>query len=661
MGASMKTQPRLRAAPSPDRPDSISTPSRYWTTWIGSFLVYGAVAVGIMGMYLAVYAGRHLEVPIGWDTSEYLWRTYLAQDIGVHRLADAIPQLATPLSGRPAFPVIVASLSSLLGASPFTIGFVLSSVMAAVIGLAAAAFVGSTKRSTVPELAAVAIAVALSPFVVRLMQPEAYMDSMFAAAVVLAASVAVVLALERWGAMVSAVVLLGAAAVVHWSFFEVYAAVLLLTAAFLLPRSWTAWRAGRTSVVGSASARVLGVVIGGAALGGAMIYGVLGSPAPRPRLDIAEFRKKLRGDLRKYFLPFTLPAAAVGAASMAVESRGDKQEARRASAALLLLLAWCGVVGAGYVAMVFLGFHIPAHRFLSFALALPILGILAVLWAARWVARWARPLGVALVVAAIAAGSFSAYNRWLHGNPWTDAGKIRDAELAAAYLDAAGAASSRPVVFLVNTTDWNGVSLMGDSMRLGLPPERMPHAVLFVGSPDDYLRGEPADTPLARRYFRAVERVSDQNPIALITPAFSHRDFGRWAREHPEKIFSSRVGVVGGPAPPPGSFVEARSLNGPPVGRINPVRLGILAVGTLLAIFAIGLGWAMALLGRWLMPRHVIAVAPALGIAALVVGGTFLDRVGVRLVGAPGAAAAVAVAAAGWLAFVLVRRWAPAE
>ena len=70
----------------------------------------------------------------------------------------------------------------------------------------------------------------------------------------------------------------------------------------------------------------------------------------------------------------------------------------------------------------------------------------------------------------------------------------------------------------------------------------------------------------------------------------------------------------------------------------------------------VGLGWAVALLRRWLGRLEVLAVAPAVGVAALVFGGLIVDRVGVRLSGVPGALTPLIVAGAGWLLVWLLRR-----
>ena len=69
--------------------------------------------------------------------------------------------------------------------------------------------------------------------------------------------------------------------------------------------------------------------------------------------------------------------------------------------------------------------------------------------------------------------------------------------------------------------------------------------------------------------------------------------------------------------------------------------------GTIVAFTAIGLGWVLALFPRGLRPFERLALAPAVGIAVLILGGIAADGVGLRLVGAGGAGIPIAVALLG--------------
>ena len=58
-------------------------------------------------------------------------------------------------------------------------------------------------------------------------------------------------------------------------------------------------------------------------------------------------------------------------------------------------------------------------------------------------------------------------------------------------------------------------------------------------------------------------------------------------------------------------------------------------------------GWVLALFPRGLRPFERLALAPAVGIAVLILGGIAADGVGLRLVGAGGAGIPIAVALLG--------------
>jgi hypothetical protein len=117
-------------------------------------------------------------------------------------------------------------------------------------------------------------------------------------------------------------------------------------------------------------------------------------------------------------------------------------------------------------------------------------------------------------------------------------------------------------------------------------------------------------------------------------------------------VVGPQVAVVAGPR------LTARVPAVPgPVGPYSSITLGLVAVGSLAMLWAAGMGWSVVVLRRWLRPLDLCCIAPAVGIAALVLGGVLVDRIGVRLTGLAGAATPVAVAAAGWaMAAVSVRR-----
>jgi hypothetical protein len=441
-------------------------------------------------------------------------------------------------------------------------------------------------------------------------------------------------------------------------------ATVALTALAYGPESWRRWRAGERALE-TPTARLAEGLAGGAAFAAVTIFGVLGTTTRSPRLSAEEFDKKLHSDLPKYRFLTTLPLAALGGVALWLRTRtardpgenrvpasGPAEEVpadapNRAKYVLLLLLAWCAVALAGYLGFVVFHLDIPAHRFLAFALAVPILAVLGLLFLGTLVGRAWRPLGVAVVLAGLALGAWTSHDTWFETRPWISQGKIDQSVAMAAYLEQAGIEAGRPVVFLLADRDASYVALMTHMIRATLPAERIADAYFYAGSAQDYLAERPTpDTTgqpggLSERYFSFMRDTYARDPVALLPKLFDDRYFDAWATAHPETLVAPDLAVVRGPVPT--SLAPAPS----PVAPASTFWLALLAVGSLAALGAVGLGWTVGLLGPWLRPLEVVAFSPAVGIAALVMGGVVLDRLGVRLVGGGGVAVLVAVAAVG--------------
>jgi hypothetical protein len=408
------------------------------------------------------------------------------------------------------------------------------------------------------------------------------------------------------------------------------------------------------------TARIGESLAGGALLGTGVIFAILGNGLPKPRVDVSEFSKKLRSDLPKYKFPFTVPLAGLGVAALGTDLRaGEESGAGRSRTRFVLafLVSWSLVVLAGYVAKNALHIAIPAHRFLAFGLAVPILGVLGVLWAWRLLQRVNAIAAAAVVVAVLAVSAWVAHDQWAQAKPWTDPIKVRDASTVAAYLDATHVPIDRPVVFVIGTKDWSSAALWGHMIRASMPGKRIADVYVYIGTAESYLAHQPAGTKISESYFKRVEPAYARHPVAVIAGSFNAKAYPQWAQSHPELQLTDRVSVIEGPAPP-----ATIPPHGPPVGRMSPIYLGILGGFEFMVLALVGWGWALALLRRWLRPVEILAVAPAVGVAALVLGGIVVDRVGIRLIGLGGAAAPVAVSLAGWAAaWFFLRRRAPAS
>jgi hypothetical protein len=335
----------------------------------------------------------------------------------------------------------------------------------------------------------------------------------------------------------------------------------------------------------------------------------------------------------------------------------------------ILLIAWVAFAALG-VAAFLTGRLLPAHRFLAFALAVPILGILGVLTIGRLVAgRPDRPnrrarigLGVAFVTIVIAVSAAASYTAWEDQPTWArmDRDKVTQAALAGAYLDHVGAPPEEPFVFVLDDRGPNPdayVGLMTHMIRASIPAERLRALHIFVGDPEDFLARRPSTDGngqhdrVSERFLENLEPLLDQRPITFVAAALNDHSWGPWIEAHPESRIGSDVAIVQGPR------VE-ELLDVPPIaiGPLPGYQWVLFGGGIAILYGLIGLGWTLALLGSRLRRFEALAVAPAVGLAAIVLGGIVADRLGVRLIGVPGALVSIGAGALGWAALPLMRR-----
>jgi hypothetical protein len=629
--------------------------------WAASLLIVAIAGGTILGLFLWVYRARGLETPIGWDNVEYVWRTRLAQDVGIRNVPDAVPPRMVVKEGRPAYLAVSSTLSSLEGVEVLHLAVVLPAVMAAALGLAAAAFLRMAVR--VPRWAVIPSAVAIGVSMnVVLMYQYGYLDNLMAAAVLMAAAIAMVASVEERGAIVPATVLLGAVGVIHGAFLAVVLASVAVTAAIYLPASYRQWRTGYQKLLDTPSARLGEVALGAGIVAGATLFATVSNP-PSPRLNRGELAKKLREDIPRYRLPVLLPLVGIGAVAVA---SADRERGGRTRFVLTFLLAWSGITLGGYLAYRFTSLPIPANRLLLFALALPLLALIGVFALGGMVGRSSKRVAAAIVVAGVAGMVLLSEWEWAHTPPYVDPVKYREAAAADAYLRAVGTPIGTPVVFIVDdqgSLPAATIPFMRDHILGAISTDRIARTFVYVGSPENYLAGQPTLSgqqqydQVSKRFFSRLRHTYDQNPVVLIGSSFNVTHYHSWADPRPESVYRDQgISVVRGPLPPSQSIEPVD-----PVGNPGVTKIALLSTGTLALLAIVGLGWAVALLRRWLGRLELLAVAPAVGVAALVFGGLIIDRVGVRLSGVPGALTPLIVAGAGWLVVWLLRRGQNAE
>ncbi len=502
-----------------------------------------AIVAVVVPFFASTYAVHGFTEPLGWDTAKNLWKTALASHVGVTALPDRLPPPVNGSPDRPAFAVVALVAGRALGLDAARVAEALPIAMAAAIGLACAglATVGFGLRRW--QAAVVGASVGASAWVARMAGPETYQDNLMVAAVILAVAALAVAAAARGRGVVAPAVLLGAAALVHWSFALLFAGILVAAAVALLGRSRRAWRDGGTGLLRTESGALVSVAAGGAAAGAVALYGVLGAGPKAPKTSPqakAEYDKKVGKDLARYAPWLTLPGAAVGAWALWRDGRDADvraEAAGRRRVTFAVLGAWTGAaLLAGLVAAI--GATVPTHRFLAFALPVPLAlaagaVVLPAVLARRWPAA-GRAVGVVVAVAFLVGGAVAAQALWSGVRPQINAELDRQVRDAAAYLDRAGVPESTPIVFVANAHGNPGVAvaLFAHTIRAALPADRIEHAYMYLGDPAVYRAGHPTTvrpvTPevadfdgTSWRYFRDVRPLlrREPRPVALLLPA----------------------------------------------------------------------------------------------------------------------------------------------
>jgi hypothetical protein len=263
---------------------------------------------------------------------------------------------------------------------------------------------------------------------------------------------------------------------------------------------------------------------------------------------------------------------------------------------------------------------------------------------------------VLIGVAALAVIGFQRYYVTLpetRGIEWLELRKAEDAVTAAAYLDALGVPGGDPVVFVVDDRGFNPLSYVPEMayiLRSMLPPERIETAYFYVGDPERYLAGlrtwrsdPPTYNTNVNRFWPAIRRLLPERPVALMLETYNPA-FGQFVERHPDRVAGPGLVVLEGPVPD-----EPIARPAVPTGPRGIIHGSLLGIGTLGLLGVLGLGWALALGPRALRPFETFAVSPAFGLGFLILGGTVVDTIGIRLAGGGGVLAVALVGACGWL------------
>ncbi len=594
-----------------------------------------AIAFGIVVAMLSLSAVRGFRFPLGADAPVYLWWARLASVDGLSAVAP-----------RPGVPALLLVLSGTLGAPVTAVTAALEAVLSATIGLGAAVLVRGGSRWG--RAAWVLAGILAGTFAVHL--ATGYLASLAFAALFLAAAALLVEKVRRgFATTVAAAGLLGAGGLTHPIFLALGAGILGLTA---MLAHYARKRTGGPNDAAHLAAATFGA---GAVLGAGMLALLPGAP-PVDAITSKDgffrsiglgselgglYADRLRQHWMRYVQWASLPLAVAGL----WETEGLLRR---------FLVSWGAVTIAGVGLSLWTGLA-PADRFVTFGFVVPILASFGVglLW--RWLRRWNLALAWIVSVALVGAMLAGAAITWWRQEPYMSPEEV--AAATAAGHAAASLPPHTPLVFIVDDADATASFLAPRAenvIRASVPPDRIRDVHVYVGRPGLYLanrptaRGDPEFDALSQTYLariRAAGAGPGGNAVAFVLAPFARADFAV-TRQTGVPTLGPETLVLNDPALAPGATAtHFRTLTS-----ASPLGTFATSAGTLLLLFGIGFGWSSVTTRD---PFTAFALAPAFGIAALILFGIALERLAVPLTGA-GPPMISAVAAAGGY---LLRWW----
>ncbi len=586
-------------------------------------LALGGLALGLLAWFLFPVALRGAAFPLGPDAPVYLWWIRLA---GLEGLS--------AVGNRPGVPALALALRGALGLSEVQVVAALEGALGVGTGLAAAALVRLARSpSTRGRTAAWWLAGLLAgTFAVHL--AAGYLANLAFAAAFLAAGALLASGGRRSAA--GAAALLGAGGLAHPLFLLVGVAILGLTAALV-------WREDRA---GAARAALAG--LGGGALAGAGLLAAMAGPAPLGVdtskdgfLRRAGLIAELRDAYRDRFLQRWARYVQWASVPLAVAGLG-----RTGGFLGPFLAAWGLLTAVGVTVSLATGLA-PADRFVTFGFVVPILSALGLL-------RLRAALRGRPVLAAVAAGGLllamlaGSLIAWQRQAPFVSRLEVARVTAASRWI-----AATPPGTTIVVPVDQEGpavtflASRAANVIRAAVPPDRIRDVVVLVPPP----RGE-ADAvrrALARVTRADVERASSGSPgrLDVLLAPFDRPD--------------ARLAAPPWRRVAPGVFLRGAEPGAPlpaapdPLRPSSPAGIAAATVASLLLLGAVGYGWGRA---ASLDRRSALALAPAVGAAAVLLAAVLVERLGAPLDGGPlgGWLASALGGGGGYLAWLLPER-----
>jgi hypothetical protein len=565
---------------------------------------------------------------VGPDISVYLWWTRVGASQGLSVVGE-----------RPGSPALFAVLAGVmhLRVAAVTAGF--EAAFGAAIGAAAAMLVRAAGAMT-GERRGIRAAWVLAGLLAGLFTVHlaaGYLANLAFAAPFLAAAICLTLGTSR--GTVLAAIALGGGGLAHPQFFLIGALVFAGVAAWSLARRERGWRsdAGRVALASLGGGAILAGGLLAMTIGPARLAvdtskdGFLRRAGMRDAVRHAYFERALHRWTR-YVQWLALPLAALGL----MRTNGF---ARR------VLAAWTALVIVGAPVGLLTGWF-PADRLITFGFSIPALAGVGVVGVWLWLdrRRWLATIVAAALVGGMAAGALMS---WSRQQPFIAPLEVDRATTAARIADTLPAGT--PLVFIVDDDDAT-VSFLAtraaNVIRASMPPGRVADVFIYVGTAENFLRGEPTlrgsveYDAMSRLYLRDIPQ--DRDPAAFVLAPFNRTPdaasdpaLTRWGR--------GVRSTVPGPSP--------LAAADDPLEPSTPAQIVLTAFLVLALTGAVGFGWA-----RWagLDAPASAAVAPAIGVATLAIVAVALEPLGLSLSGSVGPTIiALLASGAGYLILVL--------
>lgn len=600
-------------------------------------LLLAALAIAFVAVVLLLPFAEREEPGRSYDTPYYVWRTRAVASDGLGVLT-TIPTGAVP--ERPGVPVLGATLGDVIGSDALTYTVILRAIAAVAIGLAAGAMALEALGEARWAFAAFVAGLGASAAVVG--TAVGSLDQLLVEVLLVAAAgVIPLVASGRRGAFATGV-LIAAAAATHWLFAALFLLLLAAVAIALVPGSVGARRSGAGWAT-TPSMRLLRVVLVASAAAVATLALLPTLPDHLPPA-VGDRGNQLR--LGAYELSLVLPLAALGF----VLTYRRSEDSRRTT--IVLLGLWAATVPVAIAVSALLPTPIKLFRVAPFALGVPALVTLGLVTVAdRAGSRFGRRgmvVGALVLAGGLAWASGSPVSSFAGSGAASIAERMAQARTAGRYLDGIPR-SGRPVIFLTQ----GNPRLLDRAVRSAVPPDLIPDTWVFVGRPDDLAARGPVDDPdrpqlsvLAQKWWAAAwpspSQVFDRDPIVIrIGPAGPTPSRGT---ETGGVELAPGVEVLEGPPRPP-------SFEPPPPFRVGWMELLFASALALVVLAAVGGGWVRSVLD--VSGLAAFGLAPAFGVAAIVLVGTAASRLGLSLGSGGGWLIALATAASGWIVLAL--------